>query len=673
MKNIEKQAILYYLRNIFKEIPDPNSPSRLVRLLSLQSKELFGYDFRTTLVSPEPSLDEEEGLCMIRAALYGRAVDKRQQPLAAPKYTDISDPKFDQTIKCLCDTFDVAGKYRPLLQCMIYTAKFHTLRKIINCFVNNGPREVISITDIDFFAMACGMNPRDIEAAIASAGPLVEAGIIHIQYGEYVFSKNFSRLINMEFKAIEEVISKLVGKPLLSELGRENFEYMSRDIDAAVSIMRHAIKSQKTGVNILLYGAPGVGKTEMAKVIAAEAGARLYVSPTVKEDREERLPALAQLHCALKREGAAAILFDEAEDVFSLPLFSRIAPSKLYLNRCLENNPKPLIWITNNIDDMDPAYLRRFSIAINVKAPDNHAKQVAWRKIFEKHNVEIEDSRLAELIRKYDVAMSVVDTAVQNTKDTGDDKMLEYTLGNLCRAITGRAARQAAKQAAPWSPRLINTDTDLEALARRIRDNGMRQFSLCLYGAPGVGKTAYAEHLGDILGMPVVKKRASDLMGMYVGQTEKNIANAFAEARERGAILVFDEADSFLRNREGAHHSWEVSAVNEMLTQMENADIPFICTTNLMSSLDPASLRRFLFKVKYDFMTPAQVADAFKHFFGAAPDAGTLRGLDRMTPGDFAVVKRKADIMGITEMEKLTEMLRTEQAAKGGGRFNIGF
>ena len=110
-----------------------------------------------------------------------------------------------------------------------------------------------------------------------------------------------------------------------------------------------------------------------------------------------------------------------------------------------------------------------------------------------------------------------------------------------------------------------------------------------------------------------------------------------------------------------------------MLTQMENADIPFICTTNLMSSLDPASLRRFLFKVKYDFMTPAQVADAFKHFFGAAPDAGTLRGLDRMTPGDFAVVKRKADIMGITEMEKLTEMLRTEQAAKGGGRFNIGF
>ena len=44
--------------------------------------------------------------------------------------------------------------------------------------------------------------------------------------------------------------------------------------------------------------------------------------------------------------------------------------------------------------------------------------------------------------------------------------------------------------------------------------------------------------------MKVICKRASDLLGMYVGETEKNIANAFEEAKEDEALLIFDEADS---------------------------------------------------------------------------------------------------------------------------------
>ena len=98
--------------------------------------------------------------------------------------------------------------------------------------------------------------------------------------------------------------------------------------------------------------------------------------------------------------------------------------------------------------------------------------------------------------------------------------------------------------------------------------------------------------------MKIIQKRASDLKDKYVGETEKRIAAAFAQAADQNAILVFDEADSFLRSRTSAQTSWEVSAVNEMLTQMENSQVPFICTTNLMKDIDNASLRRFLFKIK---------------------------------------------------------------------------
>ena len=101
-----------------------------------------------------------------------------------------------------------------------------------------------------------------------------------------------------------------------------------------------------------------------------------------------------------------------------------------------------------------------------------------------------------------------------------------------------------------------------------------------------------------------------------MGETEQNIAKAFAQAKEAKSLLIFDEADTFLRDRSLAARSWEVSSVNEMLTWMESHPYPFICTTNLMDTLDPASLRRFSFKVKYDFLTSQQVKEAFDYFFG---------------------------------------------------------
>ena len=105
----------------------------------------------------------------------------------------------------------------------------------------------------------------------------------------------------------------------------------------------------------------------------------------------------------------------------------------------------------------------------------------------------------------------------------------------------------------------------------------------------------------------VFEKRASDLLSKWVGETEQQIAAAFAEARDAGAFLIFDEADSLLADRRGAHRSWEVSQVNEMLTWMESHPLPFACTTNFAEHLDTATLRRFVFKVRLDYVAPEQV------------------------------------------------------------------
>ena len=112
----------------------------------------------------------------------------------------------------------------------------------------------------------------------------------------------------------------------------------------------------------------------------------------------------------------------------------------------------------------------------------------------------------------------------------------------------------------------------------RLEHSGERRFSICLQGPPGTGKSAYTRYPADRLGLEVMHRRASDLKSMWVGGTEQNIARAFAEARDTEAFLIFNEADSLLADWRGAHRSWEVAQVNEMVTWMESHPLPFVCS-----------------------------------------------------------------------------------------------
>ena len=170
-----------------------------------------------------------------------------------------------------------------------------------------------------------------------------------------------------------------------------------------------------------------------------------------------------------------------------------------------------------------------------------------------------------------------------------------------------------------------------------------------------------------------MKKRVSDLFSKWIGETEERIAQAFGQAVEEEAFLIFDEADALLGDRAGAQRSWEITQVAEMLTWMEAHPLPFCCTTNLMERLDRASLRRFTFKVKFDSLTRAQLARAFEVFFGLQAPAEVL-ALANLTPGDFATVGRKARILDCArDAEALAAMLAEESRAKPDHAGPIGF
>ena len=106
---------------------------------------------------------------------------------------------------------------------------------------------------------------------------------------------------------------------------------------------------------------------------------------------------------------------------------------------------------------------------------------------------------------------------------------------------------------------------------------------------------------------------------------------------------------------------------NEMLSWMERTPVPFVATTNLRDNLDPATARRFLFKIEFMALDAVRAAKLFTHYFQqpAPPDLGRLEGL---TPGDFALVARKARLLGETRASALIEMLSLEADSKPARR-----
>ena len=530
----------------------------------------------------------------------------------------------------------------------------------------------------DTLAMVAGLPKGLGNSLLNQDAPLMRLGILfRTRYrGNLNLSSWVQEFIFSLHKNDAARYEALIGVPVPSkdELTAKDFAYVEA-AKLATRLMKQAKHTK--GFNILLYGTPGTGKSSFAQVLAQSAKLNLYpvgVCNNGEEEKNYRLQQLYRKQFLLKTVKNTCLLLDEGEDIFS-SLETRT--SKVEINNLLENNEVPVIWTTNKIHRMDPAYIRRFTLAVCFDKPPVEMRQKIWNKYLSANKITYTKGDTLALAKKYEVQPSMIAGAAQAARMAkGGLPTVQEHLSFMIQALNGgRKNPEEEKTNIRFYPALIHADMDLQALTTQLTRLGRLNFSLCLYGASGTGKSAYARYLADKLGMDVVQRRASDLISCYVGETEQNIAKAFAQAREDKSLLIFDEADSFLRDRSTAARSWEVSSVNEMLTWMENHPYPFICTTNLMESLDPASLRRFSFKVKYNFLTSQQVKEAFDYFFGIKIALAETAGLDKLTPGDFTLVKNKAEILGTsTQFSAVKEMLETEQKLKHNAYGNdIGF
>lgn len=554
--------------------------------------------------------------------------------------------------------------------------------------VVDGALETREVTVPLLLSWFCAAPEPEIRTAMRASGRLTCSGLVQRNSGgrhrrmPFDLSDRLTLALLAEVDSISDLIALMFPRATAPQAQWQDFEGLSRDADLIRELLSKALAKRQPGVHILLYGPPGTGKTEFAKVLAHEVGAELRAVGETDDDggepsRRERLAELTMASRMLGQRSDTVLLFDEMEDLIGGHSFrfSHEMLSKVHFNRILETNPIPVIWTTNSVHACDPAFLRRISYSVMMRPPSGRVRARIWQRLEERHGAGIPDTALPDMAERHDQAPALVsDAMVVARLCDGGQAVVSQVLDAAARLAKGgvdSAPRHYSE--VPWQEGLARADVDLARVEGQLTRSGApRRVSFCLEGPAGTGKSAWARHLARVIGMPVIEKRASDLMSKWVGESEQNIARAFSDARADGAMLIFDEADSLLADRRGAERSWEVSQVNEMLTWMESHPLPFVCTTNFAKKLDPATQRRFTFRIRFDFLSVDQLPLAWAAHFSCSPPK-ELATLDRLTPGDFANVARRMQALGVADPEEILRALTLEDAAKIGTTRPIGF
>ncbi len=458
----------------------------------------------------------------------------------------------------------------------------------------------------------------------------------------------------------------------------------------------------KKPVSILFYGKPGSGKTELAKSLCKETGKNIYIFKNEVENNNRGPSILGRLVCLLSMERPDSIIIvDEADSLLKTVQFSFFGfePSdkKGTVNKMLENNKDKVIYIINHQQQIDESTKRRFTFSLKFEAmPQTMLRSIAESKI---KPLDISDStkeKILDLLDKYKLSGASAEniaSVIEGMNCPDEETILnkvQIVMKENSLLLNGKSKmRESACREYDLS--IVNATMNPQKIVEMVKnaqeysenhkdcESGVR---MLFYGLSGTGKTEFARYIAETLHKPILLKRASDILSMWVGGSEKNIRDAFEEAERTGSVLLFDEADSFFQDRQNARNSWEITQVNEFLTQMEEFSGILICTTNLRKIMDPAMQRRFHILSEFKALSEEGIKTLCARYFPeldfSEEQVEAVAKFKTATPGDFAAIHGRFRFMNKEEqtaecITKELEILQKEKKKNLNADLQIGF
>ena len=560
--------------------------------------------------------------------------------------------------------------------------------------------ELTSSKTLRALAVILKLPYDDIRQALSVQGRLHRSGLISVQHNYRNYLRGKLSLVSNQLvekllvKAndVMDLFAGTINKSQDAELTLQDYPHLQKDLSLLLAYLKQVKLHKQKGVNIFLYGSSGTGKTQLCRVLATELAVQLFEISCEDDDGDAisatgRLCAYRAAQCIFDSQ-AALLLFDEVEDVFNdtengAGMKSTAQSRKAWVNRMLEQNRTPTIWVSNS-DQLDPAFIRRFDMVLEIKVPPKKQRMNFILRhcgdeldsVYQEAFANVEQLSPAILNRSHKVAK----LAKLQNQELALHHSMSKLISNTLKAQGFKSVRLQDSDALPrfYDLDYIHTSSNLKQIASGIQQHGFGR--LCLYGASGTGKTAFARWLAEYVDQPLLIKRGSDLISPWVGQTEQNLAAAFADAEEQGAVLLLDEVDSLLQDRRKAGHSWEISQVNEFLVQMESFNGIVVATTNRFEELDQAALRRFDFKMHFDFLTYSQrlallekVAEQLNIEMQENQVKTHLSDLNRLSAGDFAVIVRQAFFQPFKHIGDVLKHLEEEMSVKYKTSGKMGF
>ncbi|MFA6049375.1 MAG: CDC48 family AAA ATPase [Candidatus Micrarchaeia archaeon] len=410
--------------------------------------------------------------------------------------------------------------------------------------------------------------------------------------------------------------------------------------------IRHPELFERLGIEppkgVLIHGAPGCGKTLLAKAVANESEAHFItiagpeiVSKFVGEAEEK----LRNIFKEAEENSPSIIFIDEMDSIAPKreevvgEVEKRIVAQLLALMDGLKSRGQVIIiGATNRPNSIDPALRRpgRFDREIEIGAPDKKGRkemlQIHTRGMPLGEKVSLDE--LASVTHGFvgadmqmlckEAAMKALQRILPKIK-LGDEAVPQQVLDEL--KVEKDDFTNALKEVSPSALREVYIEVPnvkweqiggLEEVKRELKEAvelplshpekfeklGIRPVrGILLFGHPGTGKTLLAKAVATESEANFIAIRGPELLSKWIGESEKGVREVFRKARSAAPCIVFiDEIDAIVPSRgtdEGSHVTERM--VNQLLTELDGIqnlkDVVVIAATNRPDIIDPAVLR----------------------------------------------------------------------------------